>query len=54
MSRGQREDLAWDHTPAVVDRWRAAHGARGELVLHNSVLAAGATLANPDYIKEES
>ena len=54
MTMGQREDLAWDHTPAVVDGRRAAHGARGELVLHNSLLAAGATLANPDYIKEES
>ena len=54
MSMGQREDLAWDHTPAVVDGRRAAHGARGELMLHNSVLAVGATLANPDYNKEES
>ena len=54
MTMGQREDLDWDHTRAAVDGWRAAHGARGELVLHNSVLAAGATLANTDYIKEES
>jgi len=51
---GQREDLDWDHTRAAVDGWRAAHGARRELVLHKSVLAAGATLANPDYIKEET